>query len=263
MTRLLVLLLAGLTAALVFLPACDTGTPEAITFQGVEIEVVGNASAEIDGGRLVVTGIGASGDDGIGIWQNQTRTDLKFEPIDLQAGERFGISVRDAADDYVASIRSDGRTDGRHDIIFDVESTFGIQAATLQYLLEGRVIVEIPDVPLFRGKVLTAETNAGEGDGDNGSLRVVRNGGRWVVGQDYSDEGGALTDGDTAARGCRYAIVTLPVPVGDVTEVCTDLVQVVIESETLPGDIRGTAITGRGIGSFVMTQAEVVSGGDR
>lgn len=258
MPRLSLRSAAVLTAALVSLPACDSTTPETVTFQGVEIETVGNAAAEADGGRLVVTGIGASGADGIGIWQNQTQTDLKFEPIDLQTGDRFGIAVRDADDAFVASIRSDGRSDGRHDITFDVDSDFGIQGATLQYLFEGRLIVEIPDVPLFKGKVLSAETNAGEGDGENGSVKVVRDGGRWVVGQDYSDEGGAFTGGD----GCQYATVTLPVPVGDLTEVCVDLVQVVIESESLPQDIRGTAITGRGIGSFVMTQAEV-SGGSR
>ena len=252
-----------LPAALaVALPACDTGGPETVTFQDVEVEAVGGADVRVDGDRLVVTGVGASGEAGIGIWQGQSSTDLKFEPIDLPDDGAFGVEVRATDDSFIASIESEADGTGRHDIVFDIAPRFGIETVTLEYLLQGELLVSIPNFPALGGGALKASlgaSGAGKGEGSNGSVRVVRVGGRYVVGQDYSEEEAQVTGGEASgARGeCPFAVITLPVPVGDITEVCADLVQVVVEDRELPSAIRGTAITGRNLGSFVVTDLRV------
>ena len=257
---LLTLTALGAAAAL---SACDSdgSDPDTITFDGVEIQSLGDARFQQENGRLVVSNIGASGDDGIGIWQGQAFTYLKFEPIDLPTGGSFGVTVRDANDEFLTSIFSEDDGDGRHDIVFNVADRIGVRAVTLQYLLLGEVIVEIPNFPIVSAQALKAETTAGTGDGDNGSVRVIRVGGRYVVGQDYSGGDASLVDPDgagTSRKGeCPYAIITLPVPVGDLTQVCADLVQVVIEDPDLPSTIRGTAITGRRLDQFVITDVQI------
>ena len=242
------------------LPACDsivdTFVPDTITFNGVEIETLGDASFRLENGRLMVTNIGASGEDGIGIWQDVGSAYLQFEPIDLPEDGAFGLAVRDTDDRFVASVNSEQRADGRHDIRFDIADRFDVQTVTFQYLLGDQLLLEIPDVPLgARGKSLLAETSGGTGDGDNGSVRVIRSGGRYVVGQDYSDDGDPAP---LAGEGeCTAATITLPISVQGVSTVCADLVQMVIESDDLPDTIRGAAITGRRLGSFTVTDVEV------
>ena len=259
-TTVLALAALGATAAL---PACDSDVtdPTTITFDGVEIQSLGTAQFQVENDRLVVTNIGASGDDGVGIWQGQASTYLTFEPIDLPAGGSFGITVRDANDEFLTSIFSEDNGDGRHDIVFNVADRIGVQAVTLQYLLLGELIIEIPNFPISGGQALKAETAAGRSDGDNGSVRVIRVGGRYVVGQDYSGSGDPLVGTDDAGTNrkgvCPYAVITLPVPVGDLTQVCADLVQVVIEDPDLPSTIRGTAITGRRLDQFVITDVQI------
>ena len=259
-TALLTLTALSATAAL---SACDSDgpDPETITFDGVEIQSLGDARFQQENGRLVVSNIGASGDDGIGIWQNQAFTYLTFEPIDIPAGGSFGVTVRDADDEFLTSIFSEDVGNGRHSIVFNVADRIGVRAVTLQYLLQGELVVEIPDFPIVSTKAITAETSGGTSAAEEGSVRVIRVGGRYVVGQDYSGEG-ALRGGSEGAGavdkgGCAYAVITLPVPVGDLTQVCADLVQVVVEDPDLPSTIRGTAITGSRLDQFVITSAQI------
>lgn len=224
---------------------------------------MGGTDLSIENGRLVVSDVSAEG-DGVGFWQNYSEVSLKITPLQLPTGGRFGTSVRDTDDRFIAGIESRDRGDQTHDIVFNVDDRFGIQFVTLQYLLGGQVVFEIPRVPIGgSGLKLRAEESAGTGDGNNGSTRVVRVGGRYVVGQDYSDEN-PLTTGPvspSAEKGeCPYALVTLPEIVGEPLNLCVDLVQVVIEDDGLPQDIRGVAVTGRNLGSFEITQVTARGG---
>ncbi|OZC01604.1 hypothetical protein [Rubricoccus marinus] len=249
----------GLSAALASCDSVvDAFVPDTITFDGVEIETLGDASFRLENDRLVVTNIGTSGEDGIGLWQSVDSAYLTFEPIDLPTNGTFGISVRDTDNEFLASIFAKDNGGGRHDIVFDIAPSIGVQAVTLQYLLGGQVLVEIPNFP-FLNKTLRAETNAGSADGKNGSTRVVRSGGRYVVGQDYGEDDtkAAGAGAPEASGGCRFAQISLPVRVGDLTSVCADLVQVVIEDADLPADIRGAAVTGSYIDRFVITSVTV------
>lgn len=255
--------LVGLAPAL---SGCDTGTdgPQVVVYRGVEAEAVGGTELRVEGSKLIVSGVESDG-DGVGFWEDYSTVALEITPIRLGAGQEFGTSVRDTDDRFVAGIESRGRADGAHDIVFDIADRFGVQFVTLQYLFEGQVIIEIPRLPIGgdggEKLALRAEAGAGTGEGNNGSTRVVRVGGRYVVGQDYSEEDPPLTGpaGSPATEkgGCAYALVTLPPAAGKVFDVCTDLVQVVIEEEGLPQEIRGVAVTGRDLGSFEITQLTV------
>lgn len=260
------LLVVGLAPAL---SGCDSGSdgPQVISFLGVDVEAVGGTELAVVNGRLVVSGVNADG-DGVGFWEDYDRVSLEVAPIDLAAGEEFGTSFQDTDERFVAGIESRGRADGSHDIVFDIADRLGVQFVTLQYLLGGQIVVEIPRVPVGGGEggglKLRAETGAGTGDGRNGSTRVIRDGGRYVVGQDYSDDPAPLgpeAGGAATAKGeCPFALVTLPPVAGDVFDVCVDLVQVVIDDEALPERIRGVAVTGRNLGSFEITELTVQGG---
>ncbi|MEM1056017.1 MAG: hypothetical protein AAGI52_10860 [Bacteroidota bacterium] len=251
----------------VVIGGCDsiTGGPQTVTFQGVEVEAVGGTELSIENGRLVVSGVENEG-DGIGLWRNYDSADLKITPIELASGQRFGTSVRDTDDRFVASVESRGRGEQSHDIVFDVADRFGVQVVTLQYLLGTQLVFEIPNVRVGSGGglKLRAETDGGSGKGKNGSTRVIRDGGRYVVGQDYSDDSAPLTRTEVesaVAKGeCPFAIVTLPPVVSDVADVCVDLVQVVIEDESLPRSIRGVAVTGASLDSFEIRTVRVEGG---
>lgn len=252
--------LALLLPSLALLSACDTTAdgPQTVTYRGVEVEAVGGTELEVDGNRLVVSGVEEAG-DGVGFWKDYDRVALEVTPFELQAGQRFGTSVRDADDGFIASIESRGRTDGSHDIVFDLADRFGVQSVTLQYLLGSEIIYEL-GVPVGGQFKVRAETSGGTGNGKSNSTRVIRDGGRYVVGQDYSGDdplaGGA--SGGRAEKGeCPYALVTLPEVTDGVLRVCVDLVQVVVESDALPQEIRGVAVTGQGLGSFAITTLEV------
>ena len=59
--------LALLLPSLALLSACDTTAdgPQTVTYRGVEVEAVGGTELEVDGGRLVVSGVEEAG-DGVG-----------------------------------------------------------------------------------------------------------------------------------------------------------------------------------------------------
>ena len=229
---------------------CDSNDPDPPTpvlFQGVEVEARGGATLTPDGSTLVVSGVGASGADGLQVRGNLASLDLETEPIRIPEGGSFGIRVEDAFGDVLSGFQNVDRPgDAGHDFEFEFADRLGIEAVRVTYRFRDRVAFEIPSLPLGEPKRGLRKASAGSGSGDSGSVHTVRENGRYIV---VSDSG--------KKTGCPGFIVTPPPPFDlDVPEgVCADWVEVAPLS-TLPAPteaIGAVAVVGAGLGSFTVT----------
>ncbi|WP_143537713.1 hypothetical protein [Rubrivirga marina] len=243
MPRLL-LLLAGLVLA-----ACDTDgpgpAPGPTTFQGVEVEAEGDATLAVEGGALVVSGLGGTREGGFVVDGTPDRVDVQIDPLAVPAGTRFGVEVRDG-DDVVTALYNEGVGDGRVDLRFDFPGLLGVTAAAVRYKFGGQVVFEARlGFEAGRARGQRRETSAGTGEGDTGSTHVIRDRGRYIV---VSDSDG---DGGRRAGGCAGFRMTPPPPF-DVeldAPICADWVEVepILTTQVPRGTI---AVRGRGVGSF-------------
>ena len=244
------LLLTVLAASLPFLAACDSGDPETVTFDGVEVEARGSAELAMDGSDLVVSNVGASGADGFFIPGTPTTVDVRTEPLSLAAGQGFGISVIGTDGVELAGFRNRNR--GASSERFNFEITYAdaldVKAVRVVYLLEGRVQLELPSLPFRSDTGLRLATDSvGEGEGDTDSAHVVRRGGKYVVVSD-SECGGSPRHAD-GKHGCGGFTITPPVEISTLT-LCADRIEVEPLDVTFPSEVAGVAVTGRSLGSF-------------
>lgn len=218
-----------------------------ITFQGTEVEARGGATLSADGTRLVVSGVGASGADGLFVRGDLQSFDLETEPITLPEGGAFGIRVENAAGAVVSGFQNVDRPgDDGHDFVFEYADGLGVDAVSVSYQFAGLELFRIPRLLLGTPKNGKREANAGSGSGDSGSVHTVRRNGRYVV---VSDSG----DSDPKV-GCGAFLVTPPPPFDrDIDVLCADWVEVTPLSGTFPSAIGGVAVVGRGLGSFTAT----------
>lgn len=244
---------AAVLLAALALAACDTGGPsDAVTFQGVEVEAVGDAQLEVVGGRLVVSGLEGGREGGFAVAGTPDRVDVLIEPLAVPAGARFG-SEATAAGVTAAELYVEGQADGSLEFLFDFGGVLDL--ATVQYLLGGEVLLEFQLDVLQRSAGARRAQSAGTGDGESGSTHVVRENGRYVVVAD-SD-----SDGTRRASGCAGFLMTPPAnalapdgtPLGGT--VCADEVRV--EPFTLtPMPVAEVAVRARGVGQFVVRQLD-------
>lgn len=237
----------GLTLALT---ACDSGGPDTLTFDGVDIEAQGGAELSTDGGDLVVSNIQASGSDGFFIAGTPTSVDVLTAPIQLNPGQGFGISVIGTDGVELAGFRNRNRgsSSGRFTFEITYADALNIQAVRVVYLLNGSVQLEIPNLPFNAGSGLRLATDsAGEGEGDTESAHVVRRGGKYVVVSDSEGGGAARRAGDKGP--CEGFTVTPPIEIPTVT-LCADRIEVEPLNVTFPSEVAGVAVTGRSLGSF-------------
>ena len=240
----------ALCLALVVLAGCDASddTDDAgpVRFQGVDVEARGAARVERRGQTLVVSGIGASGDDGLFVRGDLQRFDLETEPISLPEGGAFGIRVEDTAGAVVGGFSNQDRPgDDGFDLVFEYADALGVDAVRVRYELGGVLQFEIPRLALGTPKAGRRARSAGRGEGDSGSVHTVRRDGRYVV----------VSDSEGKA-GCSGFAITLPEPFGEDLPlgVCADWVEVTPLSGTFPAAIGGVAVVGRGLGSFTATE---------
>ena len=236
--------------AVLGLAACDSGGPDTLTFNGVKVEARGGAELDTDGGDLVVSNVQASGNDGFFIAGTPTSVDVLTEPLPLTSGQGFGISVIGTDGVELAGFRNRnrGNRNGRFTFEITYADALNVQAVRVVYLLDGRVQLEIPDLPFNSGGGLRLATDsAGEGEGDTESAHVVRRGGKYVVVSDSEGGGEARRAGDKQV--CEGFTVIPPVEVPTLT-LCADRIEVEPLNVTFPSEVAGVAVTGRSLGSF-------------
>ena len=237
-------------SATLMLAACDSGSSDTILFDGVEVETRGDAELATDGGDLVVSNVQASGTDGFFIPGTPTSVDVRTEPLPLTDGQGFGISVIGMDGDELVGLRNRNR--GASSGQFNFEITFAdaldVKAVRVVYLLNGRVQLEIPNLP-FSGSLGSrrATDSVGEGEGDTDSAHVVRRGGKYVVVSDSEGDGEPRRAGDKNA--CDGFTITPPIEIPTLT-LCADRVEVEPLDVTFPDEVAGVAVTGRALGSF-------------
>ncbi|GAB5533935.1 MAG: hypothetical protein Rubg2KO_01840 [Rubricoccaceae bacterium] len=239
-----------LVAAVVSLAACDSGSPDTLTFNGVEVETRGDAELATENGDLVVSNVQTSGTDGFFIPGTPTSVDVRTEPLPLTDGQGFGISVIGMEGDELVGLRNRNRgaSSGRFNFEITFADALDVQAVRVVYLLEGRVQLEIPSLP-FVGSLgnRRATDSVGEGEGDTESAHVVRRGGKYVVVSDSESSGEPRRAGDKNA--CEGFTIVPPVEVSTLT-ICADRVEVEPLDVTFPDEVAGVAVTGRALGSF-------------
>ncbi|MEO0558280.1 MAG: hypothetical protein AAF170_08865 [Bacteroidota bacterium] len=233
------------------LAACDSETPNTITFDGVEVETRGGAELVTDNGELVVSNIQSSGTDGFFIPGTPSSVDVRTEPLPLTNGQGFGISVIGLDGDELVGLRNRNR--GASSGPFNFEITFAdaldVKAVRVVYLLDGRVQLEIPSLPFSNSLGRRATDSVGEGEGDTDSAHVVRRGGKYVVVSDSEGDGEPRRAGATGPSPCEGFTIVPPVEISTLT-ICADRVEVEPLDVTFPDEVAGVAVTGRALGSF-------------
>ncbi|WP_412060221.1 hypothetical protein [Rubrivirga sp. IMCC45206] len=233
---------------LLALAACDSDEPPAgpVTFQGVEVEAVGDAQLAVVDGALVVSGLGGSREGGFRVAGQPARLDVETDPIAIPAGGRFGATV-EASGATVAELFTEGRADGALD--FQVDFGGPVDVAVVRYRLNGAVVLAFELDVLGRTSGERRAQSAGSGEGDTGSTHVIRENGRYVV---VSDSDG---DGSRRAGGCAGFRMTPPA--GVLPElpgaICADWVEVepLVATPMPVGDV---AVRARGVGQFTVRQ---------
>lgn len=243
---------ALLTVLALVAAGCDV-TDDPLAFDGVEVEVRGDADLAVEGGLLVVSGLDGSRSGGFNLPVALDRVDVETAPIRIPAGGRFGIEVEDADGQDIASIYNEATGNGQFDVRVNFADALAVPAVAVRYRLGGQLVLEIPRLPLVgsnNGRL--RETSAGSGSGDSGSVHVIRSGGRYIVVSDSESSGGAR-------RGCAGFVLFPPTGYGPdyPTGICTDWIEVEpLEVSDMP-DGR-VAVTARGVGSFSVRDLSVV-----
>ncbi len=234
-------------AVFLVLAACDITTETTLTFDGVEVEERGDASLAVEGGQLVVSGLTGTRSGGFTVAGTPGRVDVVTEPISVPAGGRFGVEVEDGEGNGLVSLYNEATGDGLFDVRFAFADALSVSAVTIRYKLGGETVLTIPRLALpstATGRQ-QAESSAGSGSGDSGSVHVIRDRGRYIV---VSDSEGAPEE----RRACAGFLLTeLPVNVGvDYPNgLCTDWIEVEpITETTMPAG--RVSVTARGVGTF-------------
>lgn len=245
---------ALLTAALALaVGGCDN-TPGSddgpFTFQGVELEPVGDATLSVENDRLVVSGLDGDRSGGFRMPDLADRVDVRTEAVVLAKGQRFGLEIKDPNGADLVSIFNEGIGEERLAIRATFDDALGVEAVTIRYRLggeDGELMLEIPRLALLGGRLARiAETSAGSGSGDTESVHVRRVGGRYIVVSDSEGGGGAR-------QGCPGFLIIPPSTFGREfpNGLCADWIEV--EPLDIDQITRGRAsVTARGIGSFTV-----------
>ncbi|WP_412070529.1 hypothetical protein [Rubrivirga sp. IMCC43871] len=235
-------------SALLALAACDSDDPTsgAVTFQGVEVEAVGDAQLAVVDGALVVSGLGGTREGGFVVAGQPGRLDVEVDPVAIPSGGRFGSTVA-AAGATVAELYTEGRDNG----MLDFQVDFGglVDAAIVRYRLNGVAVLEFDLNVLGRTSGARRAQSAGSGEGDTGSTHVIRENGRYVVVSDSNVGEGRR------ARGCNGFLMTPPAGIlPELTQpICADWVEV--EPLTITAmPIGDVAVRAQGVGQFTVRQ---------
>ncbi|MEM1116140.1 MAG: hypothetical protein AAF594_14545 [Bacteroidota bacterium] len=239
-----------LTALVVTAAGCDIFGSDVLTYDGVEVEVRGDATLAVEDGRLVVSGLDGARSGGFTIPGELDRVDVETAPVAIPDGGRFGIEVESDDGEELASIYNEGTGNGEFDLRVTFADALGVSAVTVRYYLGGErgdLVLEIPSLALTGNRLARrAETGAGSGSGDPESVHVRRVGGRYVV---VSDSDGP----DGARQSCAgFTIVPPGAFAGEFPEgLCTDWIEVepLGISDMPEGRV---AVTARGVGSFTV-----------
>lgn len=245
-----------LLAVLVF-AGCDTSTDDPVVFQGVALGARGDASLAVENGTLIVSGLDGARSGGFTLDGTPGRVDVEIDPLAIEMGDRFGITVEDESGGQIASFYNVGQGGGRVRFEFEFADAFLVSGARVTYRLGGRTGQAVLDGFLDFGALgqgRLAQAFAGEGEGQTGSTHVVRERGRYVVVSD-SNGGGART-----ASGCAGFLVTPPASFDFEGTICTDWIEVepIGEFEMPQGTV---SVTARGVGSFTVNDLNVAAGG--
>lgn len=235
----------SLVLAAVVFAGCDTSTSSPVEFQGVALGARGDASLAVEAGVLVVSGLDGARSGGFTVEGTPRQVDVEIDPLSVEAGDRFGVTVEDASGADLASFYTVGLGDGvvRFDVAF--ADALPVTAARVTYRLGGRtgtVVLEgVLGLSLDR-RARRAQSSAGTGEGSTGSTHVVRENGRYVV---VSDSNGQ----DARTAGCLGFVVTPPVTLEYQGTLCTDWIEVepIGEFEMPEGEV---SVTARGVGAF-------------
>ena len=228
---------------------CDIFGSDLLSFDGVEVEVRGDASLAVENGRLVVSGLTGNRSGGFTFPGLPDRVDVRTAPVTIPGGGRFGIEVEGDDGETIASIYNEGTGDGAFDIRVEFADALGVTAVAVRYLIggeDGDVVLDIPRLPFVSGRTARRrETSVGSGSGDSESVHVIRSGGRYIVVSDSEAEGGARQE-------CPGFLIVPPDAYGSEypNGLCADWIEV--EPLSVEGDMpRGrVAVTARGVGSF-------------
>lgn len=243
MPRLTALLLAALVVV-----GCDSDAPDRVTFQGVEVDVRGDASLAVDGGALVVSGLDGSRSGGFTVAGVPDRVDVEIEPLAIPTGGRFGVEIRDG-DALVASLYNEATGPGAFDVMFDFPDALGATVAIVRYRFGGEVRFEGQvDLIPGRSRGQRRPTSGGSGEGEAGSTHVIRERGRYIVVSDSGDDSARRSDG------CAGFLMTPPLPFEQAV-ICADWVEVE-PLVTAPVRQGAVAVTARGVGTFRVRSLE-------
>lgn len=243
---------SGFLLVVLALAACDTDTPDPVAFQGVEIAAEGEATLTLQGGALVVSGLGGSRQGGFEIDGRRDRVDVEIDPLSIPVGGRFGVEVRDG-DAVLASLYNEATAAGRFDVRFDFPDALGATVAIVRYRLDGEVRFE-GQVDLIPGRTSSGRrqpTSGGSGEGATGSTHVIRERGRYVV---VSDSG---EDAPRRAGGCPGFLMTPPPPFDERGQaaICADWIEIepLVSTTVREGTV---SVLARGVGSFTVRSLE-------
>lgn len=238
--------LAAALAAAVVLSSCDASADEAVVvFQGVELAARGDARLAQQDNTLVVSGLEGNRSGGFAISGAPARVDVEVQPLRVPEGARFGIRVEGRDGRPLASIDTQGEGDGRFSLPFFFANELGATAVAVRYRLRGDLVLEIPRLPLLPDGRQRAAASAGEGEGDTGSVHVIRRAdGRYVVVSDSEGSSGQR------AAGCPGFTILPPVSVKG--PLCVDWVEVEPLGSTASPAVGAVVVTGQGVGSFTV-----------
>lgn len=237
-----------LFAALVF-AACDSPSDtEPLVFQGVTVDDRGDASLSIENGALVVSGLDGTRSGGFTVDGTPSQVDVEIDPLAIDSGDRFGVTIESASGAEVASFYNVGQGQGRVSFEFFFTDALPVVAAAVTYRLGGRTGRIVGQGYLEFGaprQGRLAAANAGTGEGSTGSTHVVRENGRYVVVSDSNGSG-------ARSGGCAGFLVTPPTVFEISTPICTDWIEVepIGEFEEMP--VGEVSVTARGVGSFTV-----------
>lgn len=214
------------------LSACDSVTeqifPDEVTVGGVTYAAIGDAQLRPDGNGLVVSNIGASGDDGVRV-STESRiqeADIRTSPVDIPSGGRWGLQLFGTANGTrtaMATVWNEAIDAERHVIEFDYAPALGVETVTLEYYLARQLVLRVPNVPLASTGARSSSARlatAGTSGDDPTSVHVVLVNGVYIVATDYG--------GDAPLQGCAGTLLALDFPDAP-AELCTDYVQAVPE----------------------------------
>ena len=246
---------------LLLLASCDTeavNTNE-VTFNGVRLRARGDARFELRNGRLRVTNIGGSGQDGLDVIRTAPvlRGDFRTVAVDVPEGSRWGMTLGGLAGGAMVDLMSvwhDGRARERDEVLFEFNDGLGIPSVYLEYYLADSLVFRSPEIPLNGAR--RAAVSGGESNAGPQSVHVVRDGGVIIIVTDYQGSSLDRTDG-VDGMGCpNGALIFTPFGLPD--PVCTDLVRAVPTAMQVAPPVSGLRLTGRDLpNGFELTDASV------